>query len=90
MLSRYTVTFLDSMRSLNISFIILWKVAGELQRPKNMTSGLYNPNSVMNAAFHSLPYLMQILLYPHCTSSLVNQYECVSFCTMLIMQGIGY
>jgi hypothetical protein len=33
-------------------FIIRWNVAGELQSPKNMTVGSYNPKGVENAAFH--------------------------------------
>ena len=33
------------MKSLRMSFIIVWKVAGELHRPKNITCGSYNPHS---------------------------------------------
>ncbi len=68
--SRETVTAPDAMRSLKISFIIHWKVAGELVSPKNITVGLNNPQLVLNAAFHSSPLLMRTLLYPHQTSSL--------------------
>src|SRR6266567_4357590 len=53
-------------------FIIIWKVAGELVRPKNITVGSNNPSGVRNAPFHSSPSLMRILLYPHRTSNLVN------------------
>jgi len=57
----------------NIVFIIIWNVVGELVRPKNMTVGSNNPSGVRNAAFHSSPGLIQILLYPHRTSNLVNR-----------------
>ncbi|KAF9057270.1 hypothetical protein BJ165DRAFT_1308931, partial [Panaeolus papilionaceus] len=53
--------------------IMDWKVAGELQRPKNMhlmTSGSKSLCFVLNAAFHSSPFLIQMLLYPQWTSSL--------------------
>jgi len=36
-----------------IESIIAQNVAGELHIPKNMTVGLYNPQFVLNAAFHS-------------------------------------
>jgi len=57
----------------NIVFIIIWNVAGELVRPKNMTIGSNNPSGVRKAAFHSSPGLIQMLLYPHQTSNLVNR-----------------
>src|SRR6266436_528814 len=53
-------------------FIIIWKVAGELVRPKNITVGSNNPSGVRKAAFHLSPSLMRILLYPQWTSTLVN------------------
>src|SRR5580700_2535521 len=46
----------------NMSFIIVWKVAGELQRPKNMTSGSKTPQLVLKAALNSSPSLIRILL----------------------------
>jgi len=42
----------------NIVFIIIWNVAGELVRPKNMTVGSNSPSGVRNAAFHSSPGLI--------------------------------
>ena len=45
-------------------FIIIWKVAGELVRPKNITIGLKSPSGVKNTAFHSSPGLIRMLLYP--------------------------
>src|SRR6266567_8394098 len=53
-------------------FIIIWNVAGELVRPKNITVGLNSPSGIRNAAFHSSPSLMRTLLYPHLTLNLVN------------------
>jgi len=41
---------------LDISFIMVWKVAGLLVRPKNMTKGSNSPRFVWNAAStHHLP-----------------------------------
>jgi hypothetical protein len=37
---------LDRMRSWKMSFIIVWKVAGELVRPKYITSGSKSPQLV--------------------------------------------
>src|SRR5260370_41576894 len=54
-------------------FIIIWKVAGELVSPKNMTIGSKSPLGVRNAAFGSSPGLMRMLLYPHLMSNLVKR-----------------
>jgi len=62
MSSMYMVSQPSQISSSNMVFIIAWKVAGELVRPKNMTIGLYNPLFVMKAAFHLLPSLMRTLL----------------------------
>jgi hypothetical protein len=45
-----------------MAFIIVWKVAGELVNPKNMTLGSKSPLFVIKAAFHSSPGLMRTLL----------------------------
>ena len=58
---------------LKIVFIIIWKVAGELVSPKNMTVGSNSPSGVRKAAFHSSPGLMWILLYPQRMSNLVKR-----------------
>ena len=50
--SIYTVKLPSLMSSLNSAFIIIWKVAGELVRPKNITVGSNSPLSIMKAAFH--------------------------------------
>ncbi|KIN93747.1 hypothetical protein M404DRAFT_170367 [Pisolithus tinctorius Marx 270] len=57
-----------------MSFIMFWKVDGELQRPKYMTS-------VMKAAFHSSPSLTRTLLYPHRRSILVKSLQPLSLST---------
>jgi hypothetical protein len=54
-------------------FIIIWKVAGELVSPKNITVGSNNPSGVRNAAFHLSPFLMHTLLYPQRTLNKVNK-----------------
>src|SRR6266404_8889753 len=56
-----------------IVFIIIWKVAGELVRPKNITVGSNSPSGVRKVAFHSSPSLIHILLYPQQMSTLVNR-----------------
>src|SRR6266851_10450418 len=55
----------SSIRSQNIVFIIVWKVAGELVSLKNMTVGSYRPSLVMKAAFHRSLGLISTSLYPH-------------------------
>src|SRR6266550_7958033 len=63
--------FATSVRK--IVFIIIWNIAGEFVRPKNITVGSNSPSGVRNAPFHSLPSLMRMLLYPHRTSNFVNR-----------------
>ena len=65
----------SSMRLWKMVFIIVWKVAGELVSPKNMTVGLYRPLLVIKAAFHWSLSLMRTLLYPHSMSNLVNRVQ---------------
>src|SRR5258708_949033 len=55
-----------------MSFIIVWKVAGELQRLKNITQGLYSLWLVAKVAFHLSPSRIWTLLKPHQRSSPVN------------------
>jgi hypothetical protein len=59
------------MLSANIEFIIVWKVAGELVSPKNIMVGSNSPLLVIKAAFHSSPFLIRTLLYPHRMLNLV-------------------
>ena len=54
-------------------FIIIWNIASELVKPKHMTLGSNNPSGVRNAAFHSSPGFIRMLLYPHLTSNFVNK-----------------
>src|SRR5258708_40269910 len=58
-----------------IIFIIIWKVAGELVSPKNITVGSKSPLGVRNAAFHLSPSLIRTLLYPHRISNLVKRVQ---------------
>ena len=57
---------------LKMVFIIIWKVAGELVSPKNITVGSNSPSGVRKAAFHSSPGLIRMLLYPQRISNLVK------------------
>src|SRR6266566_9640431 len=68
-------------------FIIIWNVAGELVRPKNITVGSNNPSGVRNAPFHSSPSLMRMLLYPHRTSNFVNRVLLLSQSIVCGMRG---
>ena len=51
---------------------MVWKVAGEFVSLKNITVGLNSPSGVRIAPFHSSPSLIQMLLYPHQISTVVN------------------
>ena len=78
------------IRSLNIESIIAWKVAGELHVPKNITVSYSNsPRLVLNAAFHSSPFLIWMLLYPHQTSSFVKYLAPLSLSMISDMRGSG-
>ena len=72
-----------------MSFIIVWKVAGLLVIPKNITKGSNRPRLVQKAAFHSFPGLMQTLLKPQRTSSLVKYLAPWSCDTSSEMSGGG-
>ncbi|KAF9799045.1 hypothetical protein IEO21_10624 [Rhodonia placenta] len=76
------------MRSWKMSFIIAWKVAGELVRPKNITRGSYNPRLVTKAAFHSLPALIRTLLCPHLTSNFVKSIAPWSLSTISAISSV--
>jgi hypothetical protein len=71
MLSMYTVNHFSAMSLVNMEFIIVWKVAGELVSLKNMMVSSNRPSLVMKAAFHSSPSLIHTLLYPHWMSNFV-------------------
>ena len=72
MSSRYTTTIPSAMMVRKMSFIIVWKVAGLLVIPKNITRGSNRPQLVQKATFHSSPGLMRTLLKPQWTSSFVK------------------
>ena len=55
--------------------IIDWNIAGKFVNLKNMSVGSNSPRFVWNAAFHSSPSLIQMLLYPHRMSSFVNIFD---------------
>ena len=73
MLSMYTDSHPWATSILKISFIIAWNVAREFVRPKNITRGSKRPWGIRNAAFHSSPSLILMLLYPHLMSNFVNR-----------------
>src|SRR5882672_10381344 len=69
---------------------MVWKVAGLLVRPKNITRGSKSPRFVRKAAFHSSPSLMWTLLYPHQTLSLVKYCTSRSQVMRSELSGSGY
>ena len=71
-LSIYTLSHPCAISSWKISSIMVWKVAGEFVRPKNITVGSNSPSEVLKAAFHSSPSSILTLLYPHRMSNLEN------------------
>ena len=73
-----------------MSFMKAEKVLGELVNPKNITFGSKSPRFVTNAAFHSSPVLIQMLLYPQRMSNLVKTLACLSQSTSSETRGIGY
>jgi hypothetical protein len=86
MSSMYTESHPCATSIRNMEFIIIWKVAGELVRLKNMTSGLKSPAGVSNAAFHLSPCLIRMLLYPYLMLSLVKSVHPIS---QLMVWGIS-
>src|SRR5712671_7921476 len=90
MSSIYTVSQPSSISSLNMAFIMAWKVAGELVIPKNITVGSYNPSLVMKAAFHLSPFLMHTLLYPQRMSNLVKSLFILTRLISCGIRGNGY
>jgi len=60
------------IKSPTISFIMLWKVAGTLEKPNYITVASKRPRLVINTVFHLSSSLMQTLLYPYLKSILVK------------------
>ena len=79
----------SAIMSQKMSFIIIWKVAGQFVKPNNMTCGSKSPQFVRKAAFHSSLLQIQILLKPQQTSSLVKYFVPQSCMISLEMSGIG-
>jgi len=69
-----------------MSFIMVWKIAGLLVIPKNITKGLNRPQLVQKATFHLSLGLIWMLLKPQWTSSLVKYLALQSW----EMSGRGY
>ena len=72
--STNTATFPLFIKSLKISFIIAWNIAGEFVIPKNITISLKEPMCVMNVPFYSSPSFILTLLNSHLRSILVNTF----------------
>ena len=60
------------IKSPNMLFIMLWKVAGILKKPKYIMVASKRSCFVINAIFYSSPSLMQTLLYSHLKLILVK------------------
>src|SRR5918999_389036 len=80
----------SAIKSWKVSFITVWKVKGLFIRPKNMTRGSKIPWLVQKAAFHSSPFFILTLLYPHHTSSLVKYCTPRSWFSRSEIRGNGY
>ena len=90
MLSMNIISHPSAIISLKELFINLWKVAGELDSPKNMMVGSNSPFDMMKAAFHWLLSLILMLLYP---DQMLNLAKMVASFTLSIrseMRGRGY
>jgi len=72
-----------------MSFIMLWKIADVLEKPKYITVVSKRPHLVINTIFHSSPSLMQILLYPYLKLILVKIEALLSDSIKLAILEIG-
>ena len=86
----YTFNHFSAMLLANMEFIIVWKVAGKLVSPKNITVSSNRPSFVMMAAFHSSPSLICTLLYPQRMLNLVYREHPLSWLMSLGIRGSGY
>src|SRR6202522_540844 len=89
MLSIYIMTMHPLIMSTKMASIIAWNVGGELHIPKNMTIGSKSPRLVLKAAFHSSPFLIRTLLYPHLTSNFVKYLAPFSLSMISEINGNG-
>jgi len=64
-------------------------VARALHRPNIMTRDSKRPKGILKAILYSSPLCIRILLYPHCTLSLVKKCAPKSLSTSLGIKGIG-
>ena len=83
------VSHFSAISGENMEFIMVWKVAGEFMRPKNITVGSNRPSLVIKAAFHSSPFLIQMLLYPQRMLNLVYREQPFSRSISSGMRGSG-
>ena len=77
------------IKSPNMLFIMLWKIADVLEKPKYITVVSKRPHLVINTIFHSSPSLMQTLLYPYLKSILVKIEALLSDSIKLAILEIG-
>jgi len=70
-------------------FIMLWKVASALEKPKYITVASKRPHLVINTVFYLFPSLMQTLLYPHLKSILIKIEALLSGSIKSAILGIG-
>jgi len=87
--SKYTTTPW-SKNSLRILFIIVWKVAGAMTSPKDMTLYSYCPYHVRKAVLCSSPFLIRIRSYPSFKLSFVNTFALATRSCSSSMTGRGY
>src|ERR1700678_3884364 len=87
--SIYIMMMHPSIMSTKMASIMAWNVGGELHIPKNMTIGLKSPQLVLKAAFHSSPFLIRTLLYPHLTSNFIKYLAPFSLSMISEINGNG-
>src|SRR6266851_4208944 len=90
MLSMCTVSSQLAICVWNSVFIMVWKVAGELVRPKNIMVGSNSPSLVVKAAFHSCPFFTHTVLYPHLMSNFMKRVHPLRQLICCGIKGRGY
>ena len=87
MSSRYIV--MQRIRSENVKFINLWKVAGALHRPMGITKYSNNPYGVKNAVLDSSPSRMRTWWYAWLRSIELNTVALPRRSNKSATRGIG-
>ena len=85
--STNAATFPSLIKSLSISFIIAWNIAGEFVIPKNMAVSSKDPIYIVNAPFYLFLSFILTLLNPYLRSILVNTFLLPILLINLVING---